>query len=108
MTLPVLWLLFARRRGVNLYDHTVFALYSLSFMSLLAIVLMLFSAAPDWMKPAVAIVILIPPIHMFAQLKGAYRLATAGALWRAAVLSVSSLVILGLFFSLMLMIGLID
>lgn len=35
ITLPVLWLLFCRRRDVTLYDHAVFALYSLSFMSLM-------------------------------------------------------------------------
>lgn len=108
MTLPVLWLLFARRRGVNLYDHTVFALYSLSFMSLLAILLMLFSAGPAWAKPAAALVVLIPPVHMFAQLKGAYRLTTGGALWRTAILSLASLTILGLFLALMLLVGLID
>jgi len=108
MTLPILWLLFARRRGVNLYDHTVFALYSLSFMSLLAIVLMLFSAAPAWAKPAAALVVLIPPVHMFAQLKGAYHLTTRGALWRTAILSIASLSILGLFFALILLVGLID
>lgn len=108
MTLPILWLLFARRREVNFYDHTVFALYSLSFMSLLAIILMLLSAAPAWAKPAAALVVLIPPIHMFAQLKGAYRLTTRGALWRTAVLSFASLTILGAFFALMLLVGLID
>lgn len=108
MSLPILWLLFVGRRGINLYDHTVFALYSLSFMSLLAVVLMLSSAAPAWAKPFGGLVILIPPAHMFAQLKGAYRLTTGGALWRTAVLSVASLSILGLFFALMLLIGLID
>ena len=108
MTLPVLWLLFARRKGINLYDHTVFALYSLSFMSLLTIVLMLLSGAPSWMKPVAAPILLIPPVHMFAQLKGAYRLTMPGALWRTAVLSIASLVVLSIFLTLMLLIGLID
>ena len=108
MTLPILWLLFAWRRGVNLYDHTVFALYSLSFMSLLAIVLLLLSAAPDWARPASVLVALIPPLHMFAQLKGAYRLTTRGALWRAVVLSMASVVVLAIFFSLILLVGLLD
>ncbi len=108
MTLPILWLLFARRREVNLYDHVVFALYSLSFMSLLAILLMLFSNAPAWIKPFAGFLLLALPIHMFAQLKGSYGLTTRGALWRTAVLSISCLTILGLFFALMLLVGLID
>ncbi len=108
MTLPVLWLLFVGRREINLYDHVVFALYSLSFMSLLAIVLMLLSTGPNAIKPAAALVVLIPPIHIFAQLKGTYRLTTGGALWRTAILSIASLTILGLFLALMLLVGLID
>ena len=35
ITLPFLWLLFFRRRDITMYDHAVFALYSLSFMSLM-------------------------------------------------------------------------
>ena len=37
MSLPWLWLVFLWKRGVGVYDHAIFALYSISFMSLLFI-----------------------------------------------------------------------
>ncbi len=106
LSLPVLWLMFARRREVTLYDHVVFTLYSLSFMSLLVITIMVFGAVGA--SAIVPFLVLLPPVHIFAQLKGAYRLTTRGALWRASVLSMTSLMVLGLFFALMLLIGLLD
>ena len=106
LSLPVLWLLFAARRGVTLYDHTVFALYSLSFMLLLMVAMMVFGVVG--LSLGVPFLLLAPPVHMFAQLKGTYQLTLRGALWRAAVLSVASLITLGMFAGLMLMIGLID
>ena len=106
LSLPVLWLLFAAKREINLYDHTVFALYSLSFMSLIVIAIMLLGTMGA--SIVVPFLFLVPPVHMFAQLKGAYRLTTRGALWRTAVLAIASVMILGLFFAVMLVIGLID
>lgn len=44
---------------------------------------------------------------MFLHLKGAYRLSTWSALWRAAMLVVFALVAGGLFFVLLLMAGLL-
>ena len=41
LSLPFLWLMFFWKRGVTMYDHAVFALYSLSFMALLVAVLTL-------------------------------------------------------------------
>ena len=106
LSLPFLWLLFVARREVTLYDHTVFALYSLSFMLLLMVAVMLVGVIG--LSLGVPFLLLAPPIHMFAQLKGAYRLTNRGALWRAGVLSIASLFVLALFFGLMLLIGLID
>ncbi|MFN8734549.1 MAG: DUF3667 domain-containing protein, partial [Hyphomonadaceae bacterium] len=41
ISLPFIWLLLFWKRGVTLYDHAVFALYSLSFMSFLFLALAL-------------------------------------------------------------------
>jgi hypothetical protein len=82
ISLPFIWLLFPFRRGVGLYDHAVFATYSLSFMSLFAVLMSVLAAtnAPeDVIGLSLAI---IPPLHIYKQLKGAYRLSRAGALWR--------------------------
>ena len=106
LSLPILWLLFVARREVNLYDHTVFALYSLSFMSLLVVAIMLLGSAG--LGVAASVLAFIPPLHMFAQLKGTYRLSVRGALWRTAVLSIASVIVLSMFAVLMLLIGLID
>jgi hypothetical protein len=88
ISLPFLWLMFAWKRGVTMYDHAIFSLYSISFMSLLLTLLVLISAAglPGVVAPAV---ILVPPVHMFLQLRGTYSLSIFSALWRTfALLSV--------------------
>ena len=120
MSLPVLWLLFAFRRGVHTYDHVVFALYSLSFMSLLAIVITLVSKIDptagvhrhggdtDVSNGIGGVLMLAAPVHMFAQLKGAYRLGWFGALWRTFVLSTACCIILSLFAVLIVVVGLAD
>src|ERR1700691_1643519 len=85
ISLPFLWLMFAWRRGVRVYDHAIFSLYSLSFMSLLFTLLALISAAglPSVVAPAIMIV---PPVHMFMQLRETYALSIFSALWRTLVL----------------------
>jgi hypothetical protein len=81
ISLPFIWLLFPFRRDVGMYDHAVFATYSLSFMSLLVVALSLAEAgAPENLIPLAAV--FIPPFHIYRQLKGAYRLGRVGALWR--------------------------
>ena len=109
LSLPVLWFIFILRPGVTLYDHAVFVLYSLSFMSFLvsALVLLRFLGPPVENYLA-TIIFLVPPLHMFAQLKGAYRLGWRGALWRTVVLSIAGLIVLACYFGLMLLLGLID
>jgi hypothetical protein len=120
MSLPVLWLLFAFRRDVHTYDHVVFALYSLSFMSLLFVVMALLSKVDPTAGVHVAggntnisnglggVLFLAVPVHMFAQLKGAYRLGVWGALWRTFVLLNACCIILALFAVLIVVVGLAD
>src|ERR1700678_1051621 len=85
ISLPFLWLMFAWRRGVRMYDHAIFSLYSLSFMSLLLTLLALISAAglPSVVAPGIMI---IPPVHMFMQLRETYALSIFSALWRTVAL----------------------
>ena len=120
LSLPTLWLLFVFRRDVHTYDHVVFALYSLSFMSLLFVVIALlakFDPTSVSHKGGNAdftfghfggIALFAAPVHMFVQLKGAYRLGWFGALWRTFVLSIASIVTLGLFAAMIVVIGLAD
>ncbi|HEX8957896.1 MAG TPA: hypothetical protein VF798_16595, partial [Burkholderiaceae bacterium] len=73
ISLPFLWLMFFWRRGIGMFDHAVFVLYSLCFMSLLFDGVMLAGMA-GWSGLAANLAIWVPPVHMFVQLRGAYGL----------------------------------
>lgn len=111
LSLPFLWLLFAFRRDVKLYDHVVFSLYSLSFMSLLFVLgvgLEKLGEAAGLAVGGLGLLFLVPPVHMFAQLKGGYALSIGGALWRTFVLGIGSMITLSLFATLIVVLGLAD
>lgn len=81
ISVPFLWLLFPFSRHFHLYDHTVFVTYSLSFMTLLGSLAMVVSAIG---LPAIAgLLMLLPPLHMYRQLRGAYGTSRLGGLLRA-------------------------
>jgi hypothetical protein len=105
LSVPFLWLLFPFSRRFHLYDHTVFVTYSLCFMTLLTILLTLFGLAGIPAGPLVLAAILLPPVHMYKQLKGAYRLSRPSALWRAFALLVFSNLVLSLFAFMLLALG---
>lgn len=82
ISLPFIWLLFLFRRGVGMYDHAIFATYSLSAMTLMVVALSIAGALGLWSGLIWAILLLFPPWHMYRQLKGAYQLGWWGAWWR--------------------------
>jgi hypothetical protein len=101
LTLPLLWLIFIRRRDVQLFDHVVFALYSLCAMAMLLILASLLDAfgltilglglgLGELLK-------LLPPVMFFMQLRGAYQLTRWGALWRSAILVVHALLAISVY-----------
>lgn len=106
ISIPFVALLFLWKRGFTLYDHGVFILYSLTFMSLLIMVVM---AANRIGGPVQALgVSLLPlavPLHMFFQLKGAYGLKTFSALWRTAFLLLFCAIALVCFLLVILYLG---
>jgi hypothetical protein len=89
LSLPFLWLLFCWRRDVHLYDHAIFATYSLSFMTVLITVIVAIAALPwsftDW---AIGALTFAPPIHLYKQLRGTYGLSRFSAAWRLLALLV--------------------
>jgi len=89
ISLPFLWLMFFWKRDVTTYDHMVFSMYSLSFMSLL-FVLMVLMGMTTFTSRFVGYLAFVPPIHMFAQLKETYRLKFFSALWRTFALLMSA------------------
>ena len=109
ISLPFIWLMFFWRRDVKMYDHAVFALYSLSFMSLLFTVAVLLGgidAVPSWWVGL--LVCVAPPIHIYKQLKYAYGLSRFGAAWRTFMMLLFSAVTLTLFASAILALGVAD
>lgn len=108
LSLPWLWLVFVWRRGVGMYEHAVFTLYSISFMSLLFIAGSLALTAGVTAGLFWQLLLLAPAAHMFVQLRGAYGLGWWGAGWRTVYLSLAACISLSLYLVLMLVIGLLD
>ena len=106
LSVPFVWSLFFWKRRFKAYDHAIFVTYSITFMSLLFIALSLLTAlgiGGGWVFTALAI---IPPIHIYKQLRGTYQLGRIGALIRTVLLL--AMIIFGvsfLFLWLMLALG---
>ena len=106
LSVPFVWLLFPFSRRFRLYDHTVFVTYSLCFMMLLVVAGVIFQAGG--VAALAGLLWLIPPFHMYRQLKGAYGLSTGGALWRASLLTIFALIVVSLFAALLVGVGMFE
>ena len=105
ISVPFVWLLFPFSRRFKLYDHTVFVTYSLCFMMLLLIV----SSTVGMLLPVVAsLAWLVPPVHMYRQLRGTYALGRYGTLWRTMALTIFAFIAISLFASLLVGLGALD
>jgi hypothetical protein len=51
---------------------------------------------------------LVPPVHMYRQLKGTYGLGKWGAVWRTAALTIFAFIAISLFVSLLVTLGAFD
>ena len=102
ISVPFVWLLFPFSRRFGLYDHIVFVTYSLCFMMLLLAA----SSAVGLVSDSLASIgWLLPPVHMYRQLRGAYGLSKGGAIWRTALLIIFAFIAIGLFASLLVALG---
>ncbi|WP_375380645.1 DUF3667 domain-containing protein [uncultured Sphingomonas sp.] len=106
LSTPFVALLFLWRRRFTLYDHAIFVTYSLDFMLLLATLLTLEIAAGLPSGVAGVLILVVPPIHLLLQLRGAYRLRWFSAAWRTVALLVFAWVALTAFVLLLLALGL--
>jgi len=107
ISVPFVWLMFAWRRRFKAYDHVVFVTYSMAFMTLLVVALSLIRPLIGSDRPGALALVLLPPIHMYLQLKGAYALSRIGALWRTAALLVFAGLAGLLYFLLLITMGLL-
>jgi hypothetical protein len=106
LSVPFVWLLFPFSRRFRFYDHIVFVTYSLCFMSMLVVAGLLFGAVG--MTSAAGLLWLLPPFHMYRQLKGAYALGRTGALWRTVLLLLFATVVMALFSAVLVGVGTYD
>jgi hypothetical protein len=95
ISVPFVWLLFPFNRRFPVYDHTVFVTYSLSFMTLLVVVVRVLDSLG--LEIADALMFVVPPLHMFRQLRGTYGCSRAGALARTVALMVFAGIALAIF-----------
>ena len=105
LSIPFVWLLFAWKRRFKAYDHAIFVTYSLSFMTLLTLAIVLAGLAG--VSPGVVVFasMIIPPVHIYKQLRRTYGLSRFSAFWRLCVLTIFIFVVLTLFIQALLLIG---
>lgn len=105
LSVPFMWLMFFWKSRFRAYDHAIFVTYSIAFMSLLFIVVsvMVKFDAPVWAY--VTLITLVPPLHIYKQLRGTYGLSRFSALWRLCMLSIFIFIVLSLFLQLLLVLG---
>ena len=105
LSIPFVWLTFAWRRRFRAYDHAIFVTYSLSFISLLFIALSVLGAAGVPTEGLVLAGALIPPIHIYKQLRGAYEIGRFSAFWRLLAISVFIWIVVILFLQSLAFLG---
>ncbi len=106
ISLPLVWLLFFWKRGFTLFDHTVYILYSLSYVSLLFIVMAAFSRAPAFLQNLIPLLVLTIPVHAYFQMKGGYSLGWFSALWRVPMMMLLAVLGLSFFLVAIILVGL--
>lgn len=92
LSMPFMRLFFLWKRGLAMFDHAVFVTYSLSFVSLLMVVMILWTKLAH--LPGVALLMLAFPVHLFLQIRGAYRLGLVSGLLMTLVVSVMAAAVL--------------
>jgi hypothetical protein len=107
LSIPFVALLFLWKRGFTLYDHGVYVLYSLTFMAMLLMLMVLSATLAGWLgRIVIAVGMFAVPVHMFAQMKGAYSLSWFSALWRTTALLMFCNIVVGLFVTAIVYLGL--
>jgi hypothetical protein len=105
LSLPFVALVFAWRRRFGLYDHAVFVTYSIAFMTLffIAVTLAALAGVPQAVLGLLAM--LVPPLHLYRHVRGAYQLSRFSALWRTLALGAFIVLVLVMFGLVLLTLG---
>lgn len=101
ISVPFVWMLFFWRFDLKMYDHAIFVTYSLAFMTLLATLATIMGSLGSSVGGLAALLIFVPPIHIYIQLKGAHGLSRIGAFVRMFLLTIAAVIVFTLFFLLL-------
>ncbi len=107
ISLPFVWLAMLGVRGHHFYDHAIFTIYSMSFVTLLFITLAVFGSIgilSGWLIPAGVI---IPIIHLYKQIRHTYQLPRFQTFLRLIILCIGIVFSLLIFFAILLLLGLL-
>ena len=105
LSVPFVWVLFAWRRQFKAYDHAIFVTYSLCFMTLLILVVTALAKLGVMEAIYGSLLFLVPPVHIYKHLRGTYALTRFSTLWRLCALTIFTVIVLGLFLQLLLLLG---
>lgn len=105
LSIPFVWVMFAWRRQFKAYDHAIFVTYSLSFMTLMFILLSLLVKAGMPGGWAFFLAVLIAPLHIYKQLKNSYALSRFSTIWRCIFLIWAINMIITLFLQALFLLG---
>jgi hypothetical protein len=105
LSLPFIWLVTLGVRGHHFYDHAVFTTYSITFICLWFIVVSLLDRTGLDVPVLGVILLLMPPVHLYKQLRHAYGLSRAGTMLRMVPLMLSIVIVMTLFMLILLFLG---
>jgi hypothetical protein len=107
ISLPLIWLLFIWRRGTTWFDHSVYILYSLSYVSLLFIFISLLAMVPGAAAVLVAPLLFASVVHSYFHLKGGYGLSWFSAAWRLPFQLAFAVIGLSIYLLVIIVLGLV-
>lgn len=103
LSMPFMRLFFLWKRGLAMFDHAVFVTYSLSFVSLLMVVMILWTKLAH--LPGLGLLMLAFPVHLFLQIRGAYGLGPLAGLVMTLVVGVMAAAVLLIWIVALLALG---
>jgi Protein of unknown function (DUF3667) len=107
ISIPFMWVLYFWRRDIHLYDHAIFVTYSMSFMMLFLVLLILARTVGVPTAATASAFGVAVPLHIYKQMRLAYGSSALGASLRLIVLSVFASVILAVFVLGLVVMGLV-
>lgn len=100
-----MWLLYPFSRRYHFYDHIVFVTYSIAFMMLFAVAILIAMALGASTTIMMRCFIIFGIVHIYRQLRGAYRGSRIGAIFRTVAVIVGCVIVLTLFMVILLALG---